>query len=77
MRTIPRRYPFPAPAGEHQVTCAYCGMKWYRSQCRRDASGYLACPDDQDGLDTVSLDRANAAGAAAPSWQSKVGGRDD
>lgn len=60
MRTIPRRYPFPAPRGERRYTCDYCGMKWYISQLRRDASGFYACPDDQDGRDTVTLDRLNA-----------------
>ena len=59
--SIPRRYPGRVgPPGERQVECAYCGIKWYRSDCVRDASGYLVCPDDQDGRDTVTLDRANA-----------------
>lgn len=65
MRTIARKYsPLPGPPGERRVSCDYCGITWMRSQCRRDAAGFLACPDDQDGRDTVTLDRANAAGAA-------------
>lgn len=65
MRTIPRRYPFPAPAGERRVMCAYCSMKWYRSDCVRDPSGLLACPDCQEGKDAFTLDRERAEAAAA------------
>ena len=57
MLTKPRKYPFPAPPGEYSTTCDYCGCEWYRSDLRRDASGFLACPDDQDGRDTVTLQR--------------------
>ena len=64
MLTIPRKYPGSAPPGERKVMCDYCGMAWLRSVCRRDASGFLACPDDQDGRDTVTLDRINAQAAA-------------
>lgn len=60
MRTMPRRYPFPAPRGERRRMCDYCGIVWYQSQLRKDASGFYACPDDQAGRDTVTLDRANA-----------------
>ena len=63
MLTMPRRYPFPAPRGERREYCSYCGILWYRSSLRRDAAGFLACPDDQGGRDTVTLDRLNAAGA--------------
>ena len=68
--TMPRQYPFPAPPGEYRAECAYCGMTWYRSSLIRDAAGLLACPDDQEGRDTVTLDRlgreaANAAIAEA------------
>jgi hypothetical protein len=45
--------------------CDYCGVYWYRSKMRLDAAGYLACPDDQKGLDVVSLARGNAASAAS------------
>jgi len=63
--TMPRRYyPLPGPSGERQVSCSYCGMTYYRSDCIRDASGFLACPDDQDGRDVTTLDRLNAQNGA-------------
>jgi hypothetical protein len=31
-----------------------------RSNLVRDGSGLLACPDDQAGLDTLTLDKLNA-----------------
>lgn len=66
MRTIPRRYPnLPGPPGERRVFCDYCGIKWYRSELHRDASGFLACPDEGDGRDATTLDRLNARAAAA------------
>jgi hypothetical protein len=55
------------------VTCDYCGIKWYRSECRVDASGFLACPDDQDGRDQVTCDRQNQAAATEPTWKPKTG----
>ena len=67
--TMPRRYPFPAPPGERRATCAYCGMEWYRSSLRRDASGYLVCPDDDEGRDKVTLDRLNNHYAAQASMR--------
>lgn len=63
--TMPRRYTGKAPAGERRVICDFCGMTWYRSVCRRLPGGMLACPDDQDGRDSTTLDRLNAANAAA------------
>jgi hypothetical protein len=63
--TMPRQYGrLPGPPGERRVVCDYCGITWYRSACRRDASGFLACPDDQSGRDTATLDRLNAQAAA-------------
>lgn len=64
MSHIPRQYNFPAPRGEYQTECAYCGITWYRSDLRRDESGLLACPDDQEGRCTAELDRLNAEAAA-------------
>lgn len=61
MRTMPRKYSQPAPRGERRHRCDYCGIVWYMSQLRQDAAGYYACPDDQSGRDTVTLNRANAA----------------
>jgi hypothetical protein len=46
------------------VFCDYCGVKWRRSQCTRDASGRLACPDDRKGKDELTLSEENAAAAA-------------
>jgi hypothetical protein len=68
VRSIPRRYPHEhVLPGERQDMCAYCGARWYRSELRRDASGYLICPDDDDGgRDRVTLDRGNAAAAMRP-----------
>jgi hypothetical protein len=67
-RTISRNYsPLPGPVGERRVSCAYCGLKWMRSECVRDASGFLACPDDREGRDAVTLDRLNAQHAARAS----------
>lgn len=60
--TMPRRYQGPAPAGERRAECAYCGLTWYRSSMIRDPAGRLACPDDQDGRDEVTLARLNAEG---------------
>jgi hypothetical protein len=57
-------YPLPGPPGERRAACSYCGMTFYRSDMVRDASGHLACPDDQDGRDTATLDRLNAQHAA-------------
>jgi len=54
---IPRRYPFPSPGGEYQTACDYCGITWYRSSLVRDESGFLACPDDQEGRCTATLAR--------------------
>lgn len=41
--------------------CSYCGVAYYRSELRRDASGNLACPEDQRGRDSVTLNEGNAA----------------
>ncbi len=40
--------------------CDYCGIFWYQSALAQDASGYWACPDDQSGRDTVTLNRENS-----------------
>lgn len=59
--TMPRKYPGKAPRGERRRLCDYCGIPWYQSSLRQDAAGYWACPDDQPGRDTVTLDRLNNA----------------
>ncbi len=64
MRTISRHWPKSAPYGDRQSMCDYCGVQWRRSQLARDASGLLACPDDQRGRDVVTLNQGNADYAA-------------
>jgi len=64
MRTIGHRWPSSAPQGDRSVFCDYCGVKWRRSQCTRDRAGRLACPDDREGKDEVTLSEENAAAAA-------------
>lgn len=72
--TMPRRYVGPAPKGERRRTCDYCGIPWYQSVMRRDAAGLWACPDDQAGRDTVTLDRLNASGSPAAETVSVIDG---
>lgn len=57
MRTIGKHWPSSVPRGDHPWLCDYCGVKWRRSQLRRDGSGLLACPDDL-GPDRVAFARA-------------------
>lgn len=40
--------------------CDYCGAHWRRSQLRVDGAGFLVCPDEGQGRDTVTLDLLNA-----------------
>lgn len=63
LKTIRRHWPTTTVRGDYQGLCDYCGVQWRRSQLIRDASGKLACPDDQAGLDEVTLTEANAAAA--------------
>lgn len=58
MQQIGRHWPSSAPPGDYQALCSYCGSPWRRSQLRRDGAGNLMCPDDE-GLDSVTLDRMN------------------
>lgn len=51
-------------------------MTWMRSSCIRGMDGLLRCPDDQDGLSTMELDRENAMGALEPSSRRLPGGSD-
>lgn len=60
-RTIGKHRPRDLPPGDFECICDYCGVVWYRSQLRRDDSGFLFCPDEGDGLDAVALNMANAA----------------
>ncbi|MEY4931754.1 MAG: hypothetical protein RLZZ403_74 [Pseudomonadota bacterium] len=53
------------PSGSRRsnaANCDVCGVLWARNLMRRDPSGILRCPDDDRGMDPVSLDRANQAG---------------
>lgn len=61
MRTIGRKRSHRSPPGDTVRACSYCGIPWYRSQLVRDASGNLACPDDQRGRDVVTLNEGNLA----------------
>lgn len=63
--TKPRNYPFPAPPGERAATCDICGIEWYRSDLVRTPDGFLTCPDDIDGRDTVTLTRLGQQDAQA------------
>lgn len=63
-RTITHKRSHRSPPGDTVRLCSYCGIAWYRSQLRRDASGNLACPDDQKGRDVVTLNEGNAAALA-------------
>lgn len=63
MRTIGKHWP-RSSSGDYQAMCDYCGVQWRRSQLVRDASGLLACPDDQRGRDVVTLNQGNAEYAA-------------
>jgi len=63
--TMPRQYNLPGPPGERRVTCDYCSAQFYRSECRRDFTGFLICPEcDDGGRDTATLDKLNAEAAA-------------
>ncbi len=79
MRTISHHRPRNSPRGDTTAICDYCGVQWYRSALRKDRAGNLACPDDVDGLDRVTLSEGNAAAAAR--WQGtdsiKQSGRKD
>ena len=59
-RTVSKHRPNDSPRGDVTRTCGYCGVEWHRSKLRRDAAGILACPDDQPGLDAVTLSEGNA-----------------
>lgn len=61
-RTIGRHLPGDLPRNDVKSRCDYCGVMYYRSQLRRDRSGFLACEEDYGG-DVVSLSEGNAAAA--------------
>lgn len=64
MKTIPNHVDPSWPRGTHQAKCDYCGAAFMRHQLRRNESGFLACPDDQQGRDEVQLNRMNAESGA-------------
>jgi hypothetical protein len=51
--------------GDFAMECHYCQTLWPRSKLRRDAAGFLSCPDEGPGRDSVTLARLNAQGAAS------------
>lgn len=66
------------PRGDYRATCDYCGITWHRSRLRKDASGLLACPDEGNGRDMVTLADANAnAAGKRPISERKSDGRYD
>lgn len=60
MKTISYKWPRGAKYGDYTIRCDICGVHWRRSVCRKDGSGWWRCPDDQDGLDPVTLDQMNS-----------------
>jgi hypothetical protein len=62
-RTIGPRWPRDAEFRDYTAKCDYCDVVWRRSQLVRDGAGFLTCPDEGDGLDRVTLDEMNLAGA--------------
>src|SRR5688572_4883548 len=60
---IGKRWPSSAPRGDHAACCDYCGVRWRRSELKRDGSGQLYCPDEGTGKDAVTLSLENARGA--------------
>lgn len=73
MPTIGRKWPKrSSPPGDYSAMCDYCGVMWRRSQLRKDRAGLLACPDEGDGADVVTLSEANAADAGRPRLFSRV-----
>lgn len=60
-RTIGKHWPKSAEFCDYTAKCDYCDVVWRRSQLRRDGAGFLACPDEGDGLDRVTLDQMNEA----------------
>jgi len=59
MRTIGRRY--QGPQYNHTDRCDYCGIPWHRTDLILDAEGFLACPNDRDGLTAGELSELSAA----------------
>lgn len=64
-RTIGRTWPSDAPKGDVRATCSYCGVRYRRSQLRKDRAGLLACDRCGDGRDVVTLSELNALAAAS------------
>lgn len=62
-RTIGKRWPKEAEFCDYTAKCDYCDVLWRRSQLTRDGAGFLYCPDEGEGLDRVTLDEMNLAGA--------------
>lgn len=65
MRTIGRQVPADKPHGDFVSRCDYCGAPFYRSQLRRDETGFLVCEYDDTGPDKMMQLRRNAELAEA------------
>ena len=63
MITVRRKLRASRRWGDVQRLCDYCGVAYYRSQLRMDASGNLRCPKEGNGKDSVTLSKGNAEGA--------------
>ncbi len=68
------RHTEPTP-GQYAVACDVCGIEYYRSDLVRTPDGYLTCPDDIEGRDTVTLNKLNQQAAAAAVADSQRGRR--
>lgn len=78
MKTIPGKIDPSWPRGTYRARCDYCGAGFMRHQLRRNESGFLACPDDQQGRDEVMLNRLNVQHSTSNYRTTKVqdGGSD-
>lgn len=64
MRTI-GKHVHGSTRGEYPVMCSICGVAWPRKQLRY-VDNLLICPDEGDGMEALSLQRANLAGSRSP-----------
>lgn len=75
-RTIGKHWPKSAEFCDYTAKCDYCDVLFRRSQLRRDGAGFLACPDEGDGLDRVTLDELNLEGSLEETRRGAPGDND-
>lgn len=63
MRTIGKHHP-DGRVSNYTALCAYCGVRYYRSELKKDMSGNLVCPDEGNGRSMLALDTMVAAQSA-------------